>query len=525
MTVHEFQTALDYIRALFEHTPEELRHTMRVLYAALDIASHEGGNRDLLIHACLLHDIGRSRSIAETGRHHAETGASAARRWLSENGYAEIYAEEVAACIRQHSRKGPAPETLEAKILYDADKLDLTGATGCLRLISGISGSEAAQVLPEAINLRFTTNYAARTADNKAATARAFLHALDNELTNADISGINTLQNVLTDDAFSDRLMLAGSHAAYQCDGYCLGGFSVIAAGGQYHLFAARWLARLGYPDGANIGSEIIHAISDCPEGPFSYRSTIVSSRQRGYWDSQSAADPSVIKLGDTYVMFYTGQATPDPHTRRIGYATTRQIDGKWVRYNHSIALQNLPENPMESPSVLSDGGFRTAPVSLSCSDGNRVILLESPRYDGTYKLICPDLTDGRPYFTPFLYRNAHGHFLLVSDGDQGRIFSSADGIYDWKPYEKAYDRGYIDDTLALRSPEERSHPFLLLNNAGRPTYLYTTVWEHGVSRILCQPINHTDGYAEDIGTVLPHQISLKLPKEKGDRHVRKSRS
>ena len=112
-------------------------HVYRVLYKALDIAREEENvDMDVLIAACLLHDVGRQEQFADPSLCHAQVGAWKAYEFLVENGFDEDFALRVRHCILAHRfRKSNPPESLEAKILFDADKLDVTGAIGIARTL------------------------------------------------------------------------------------------------------------------------------------------------------------------------------------------------------------------------------------------------------------------------------------------------------------------------------------------------------------------------------------------------------
>lgn len=112
-------------------------HIYRVLYTALDIAQTEADvDYDVLIASCLLHDIGREAQFKDPAVCHAQAGAEQARAYLLQNGYDAAFAEEVADCIRAHRfRSDREPESIEAKILFDADKIDATGTLGIARTI------------------------------------------------------------------------------------------------------------------------------------------------------------------------------------------------------------------------------------------------------------------------------------------------------------------------------------------------------------------------------------------------------
>lgn len=127
----------NYMLSCMEDSAHDAEHIYRVLYNALDIARTEKGvNLDILITACLLHDIGRKEEFQNPGISHAEIGADKAYAFLLSHGFDKNFAEKVSTCIRLHSyRKSTPPDSIEAKILFDADKIDVTGALGTARTL------------------------------------------------------------------------------------------------------------------------------------------------------------------------------------------------------------------------------------------------------------------------------------------------------------------------------------------------------------------------------------------------------
>lgn len=114
-----------------------LDHVMRVYSLCLLLAEHEE-NVDLhvLIPAALLHDIARVKeSNDNTGEtDHAILGSKIAEGILKDLEYEEEKVEKIKHCIATHRfRSGNEPKTIEAKILFDADKLDVLGAIGIAR--------------------------------------------------------------------------------------------------------------------------------------------------------------------------------------------------------------------------------------------------------------------------------------------------------------------------------------------------------------------------------------------------------
>jgi uncharacterized protein len=148
-------------------------HVLRVLALAERLAQAEGADLEIVRAAALLHDVARGRHVTTSvipsqakqspaltkagtasspkggaphndeplhtdaiGENrdfdHAQAGADLARELLA--GHSPQKVEAVAHAIAAHRfRRGPEPQTLEARVLYDADKLDAIGAIGVAR--------------------------------------------------------------------------------------------------------------------------------------------------------------------------------------------------------------------------------------------------------------------------------------------------------------------------------------------------------------------------------------------------------
>ena len=106
-------------------------HILRVLALAERIAAAEGANLAVVRVATLLHDWGRAEATA-LQRDHAAEAARRARELLQ--GADPAWVEAVTHAIAAHRfRSAPEPQTLEAQVLFDADKLDAIGAIGVAR--------------------------------------------------------------------------------------------------------------------------------------------------------------------------------------------------------------------------------------------------------------------------------------------------------------------------------------------------------------------------------------------------------
>lgn len=112
------------------HGPD---HAERVHVTALAMGRELEADLTILSAAALLHDIGRAEESRSRGQLcHAALGAVMAEPLLRE---LDFPAETVAAirhCIATHRFRDDTnrPESLEAQILFDADKLDSLGAIG-----------------------------------------------------------------------------------------------------------------------------------------------------------------------------------------------------------------------------------------------------------------------------------------------------------------------------------------------------------------------------------------------------------
>ena len=115
----------------------DLDHVERVFKLCQILAkSYAKVDYDVLIPAALLHDIARYKEDQDaTGTiDHTVLGAKMAGEILLNLGYPEDKIKAVKYCIENHRFRGRGtPKTLEAMILFDADKLDVLGAIGVAR--------------------------------------------------------------------------------------------------------------------------------------------------------------------------------------------------------------------------------------------------------------------------------------------------------------------------------------------------------------------------------------------------------
>lgn len=135
-------------------------HTLRVSRLCAHIGEVEGVDMDVLLSAAYLHDIGRCYQDSSNGAIcHAEKGSRMARPFLSKLSFSEDRKENILHCIRSHRFRGDQrPNTPEARVLFDADKLDAIGAVGVARAFL-FAGEVGARLHSPDVNIEDTVSY------------------------------------------------------------------------------------------------------------------------------------------------------------------------------------------------------------------------------------------------------------------------------------------------------------------------------------------------------------------------------
>lgn len=131
-------------------------HTLRVMKnCEMLINEIAGADREIVLFAALLHDCARPEEHGSRGKIcHALRGAELAAELLQKEDLPADFCDAVTEAVRCHRyRDGIVPETIEGKILFDADKLDSLGAVGLGRafLFAGSCGARVHNTAEEAL--------------------------------------------------------------------------------------------------------------------------------------------------------------------------------------------------------------------------------------------------------------------------------------------------------------------------------------------------------------------------------------
>lgn len=114
------------VKEYFGADRRRINHALRVAGFAEEILAHEPGNREVVIAAALLHDIGireaERKYGSSAGNLQEQEGPPVAREILSFLGFAESVVSEVCAIIASHHSPGEV-DTYNFRVIWDADWL------------------------------------------------------------------------------------------------------------------------------------------------------------------------------------------------------------------------------------------------------------------------------------------------------------------------------------------------------------------------------------------------------------------
>jgi len=132
--------SLEQARAWYQsaESVHNFDHVLRVYRTAEHLALQENADLEIVRAAALLHDVADSTAGTQQRKEHHIASAEFATQVLAEEGWQPERIAAVQHCIRAHRfrNNGDEPQTIEAKVLFDADKLDVLGAIGVVRVVA-----------------------------------------------------------------------------------------------------------------------------------------------------------------------------------------------------------------------------------------------------------------------------------------------------------------------------------------------------------------------------------------------------
>ena len=282
--------------------------------------------------------------------------------------------------------------------------------------------------------------------------------------------------------------------SGFKMDGYWIWGGSMIKVDSLYYLFASRWKKTGPFPEGYRLNSEIVLATSKSPLGPFVFEKVVIQKRDPSFWDSNMSHNPTIHRIGDEFVLFYIGSdfttynANSKSLMRRIGYASSKSINGPWKRSD-----KPLIDSESNNPAILMDD----LKVELFYRDENlKVFLLEADNFKGPYKTKNDNLWPDSKLEDFYAFK-ANNQFHLICEDNIGAVSGhlrwgihlfSEDGGKRWKKYNPVivYNHDLLFTDNSVLRCKRRERPQLLIEN-GEITYLINGVYDGENS--WCQPV------------------------------------
>lgn len=284
------------------------------------------------------------------------------------------------------------------------------------------------------------------------------------------------------DLSFAGRLGPAPRPGGFAMDGWFVWCGSVLRSGTNWHMFASRWPADTGFPEGYRAHSEIVRAEAARPEGPYAFREVVIGARAAGRWDSGMAHNPAVYRAGGRFVLFYNASDIGSRH-RQIGCATAPAVEGPWTRRDGPLDLGEATDANNPAACFEDDGSVRLAWRTADL----RVCISTAPSFEGPYRVANSNAWPAARLEDFFLFKAADGYHLVCEDNAGsvtgharwGAHLRSADGIGGWRPCDPpvVYDHTIAWEGGGEFHPVRRERPWLLVDD-GRITHLFTAVFD-----------------------------------------------
>jgi hypothetical protein len=296
-------------------------------------------------------------------------------------------------------------------------------------------------------------------------------------------------------------------------------GSLVKADDGLYHIFYSRWPKKLGWAWVTD--SEIAHAVSQSPYGPFAFKDVALPRRGAEFWDGICTHNPTVHKFGNQFYLYYMGNTgdgfNPNGedksieklnwvhrNNQRIGVAVADDPNGPWKRFDKpiiDISTDSLAIDALctTNPSITQrpDGGFlmvyKVVGKKRKMPSGGPVLLTvatsETPvgpfvKYN---KAIFEIKGDDFPAEDPYIWYQAGKYRAIFKRREEKKenaernsrriftleLFESIDG-FDWNLSKKhlisdrtiEWENGKVEKFLHLERPQlyfENNIPVTLL--------------------------------------------------------------
>ncbi len=319
-----------------------------------------------------------------------------------------------------------------------------------------------------------------------------------------------------------DKVAPISDDNIFKTEGYYNWGTSIIKGqDGKYHMFYSRWKREYTFY-GWLTHSEVAHATSKSPAGPWKYKETVLTGRGKGNWDAITAHNPKIKYFDGKYYLYYISTHLGDkPYTeadlvetaqtgyshpnwkilrpnQRTGVAVANSINGPWKRMDEPLIepsdpITTLTVNPaidrgsdgkyyliVKGDKPNATGFVRNQAIAVSDSPTGPFEMQDKPVID---YMDTEDMSIWYDEDRQLFYGVFHAHTFIG-------LVSSPDGI-NWK---KANEH-----VLMLKSVKRKDGSTLKPDRLERP-YVYT---ENGKPKVLSLAVKKGD---ESYSIFIPFQ-------------------
>jgi hypothetical protein len=307
--------------------------------------------------------------------------------------------------------------------------------------------------------------------------------------------------------------------------GYYVWGLSVIKWNGEYHAYYSRWNRKYKF-EGWMTQSEIAHAVSPNPEGPFEFVNVVLNGRKTNGWDFVNSHNPYAVVADGKICLYYisdnikalvekeennieypdsiwfTENSTFVRNSQCIGLAIAENPSGPFIRSEKAVVkpdnikFKNIAVNPavlfrnkqytmvMKGDDLGHEEWFRIQLAGTSENPEGPFNFALKPVYDKA------QTEDACIWFDNSL--NRYYMVCHVLGKSELALFNSENGI-DWQPDER---RVFMKKEISLSDgtvwkPDRVERPFVLTDKTGRPVMIYVAIADRNVSGNIAIPIKY----------------------------------
>ena len=307
------------------------------------------------------------------------------------------------------------------------------------------------------------------------------------------------------------------ANIALKLDDYYVWDCSVIKSGGKYHMFSSRWKKEYGFGWNWLFNSEIIHSVSDNPEGPYHFQNVALPRRGREYFDGMSTHNTCIKEYDGKFYLYYMGTTYGGDiptsakaissqygeetwNRKRIGVAVADDINGEFIRRDTPLLeprdCSHWDCTITTNPSVAIMPNGKTYMIYKSRSAVGKPLKLGiavADKPDGEFKRLSDkpilDFADPNMHIEdPFIWYDEHKKkFCIITKDDVKNgaygvtgewgsgFYAESDDAVDFEIGEdpKVYSRTieWTDGKTTTQGNLER--PSVLFDENGNPTHIF----------------------------------------------------